>query len=147
MRIPMMLTRRNGTTIKNIPRVDPGARQPSRVAVTVTRLEDSSRVALSIGSDATNLVRSYDIPLRQFLQLVAAVVTADDLAPAGIAPGAASPAVLRAAAEIAARRPATKARQLSCLSAARCVGARISGCDTRGRPALARGPSAGTHLY
>ncbi|MCW2931901.1 MAG: hypothetical protein JWM19_2863 [Actinomycetia bacterium] len=94
----MMLTRRNGTTIMNVPRVDPGARQPSRVAVTVTRLEDSSRVALSIGSDATNLVRSYDIPLRQFLQLVAAVVTADDLARAGIAPGAASHAVLPAAA-------------------------------------------------
>ncbi len=81
----MMLTRRNGTTIRNVPRVDPGARQPSRVAVTVTRLEDSSRVALSIGSDATNLVRSYDIPLCQFLQLVAAVVTPDDLACAGIA--------------------------------------------------------------
>ena len=81
----MMLTRRNAATIRNIPRVDPGARQPSRVAVTVTRLEDSSRVALSIGSDATNLVRSYDIPLCQFLQLVAAVVTADDLACAGIA--------------------------------------------------------------
>jgi hypothetical protein len=80
----MMLTRRTGATIRNVPRVDPGARQPSRVAVTVTRTEDSSRVALSIGSDATNLVRSYDIPLRQFLQLVAAVVTADDLASAGI---------------------------------------------------------------
>jgi hypothetical protein len=80
----MMLTRRNVATIRNVPRVDPGARQPSRVAVTVTRLEDSSRVALSIGSDATNLVRSYDIPLREFLQLVAAVVTADDLAAAGI---------------------------------------------------------------
>jgi len=82
---PMMLTRRNAATIRNIPRVDAGARQPSQVAVTVTRLEDSSRVGLSIGSDATNLVRSYDIPLRQFLQLVAAVVTADDLAWAGIA--------------------------------------------------------------
>lgn len=105
----MMLTRRNGTTIMNVPRVDPGARQSSRVAVTVTRLEDSSRVALSIGSDATNLVRSYDIPLRQFLQLVAAVVTADDLARAGIAPGAASPAAVGAAAELAARRPGTKA--------------------------------------
>jgi hypothetical protein len=81
----MMLTRRNGATIRNIPRVDPAARQPSRVAVTVTRVEDSSRVALSIGSDATNLVRSYDIPLCQFLELVAAVVTADDLAYAGIA--------------------------------------------------------------
>jgi hypothetical protein len=81
----MMLTRRNAVTIRNIPRVDPGARQPSRVAVTVTRVADSSRVALSIGSDATNLVRSYDIPLSQFLQLVAAVVTADDLAYAGIA--------------------------------------------------------------
>jgi hypothetical protein len=106
----MMLTRRNGTTIKNIPRVDPGARQPSRVAVTVTRLEDSSRVALSIGSDATNLVRSYDIPLCQFLQLVAAVVTADDLACAGIAPGAASHAAVPAAAdgELAAT-PATPA--------------------------------------
>jgi hypothetical protein len=119
----MMLTRRNGTTITNVPRVDPGARQSSRVAVTVTRLEDSSRVALSIGSDATNLVRSYDIPLHQFLQLVAAVVTADDLARAGIAPGAASPAAVGAAAELAARRPGTKAGQLSCLSAARCVGA------------------------
>ena len=93
----MMLTRRNGTTIRNIPRVDPGARQPSRVAVTVTRLEDSSRVALSIGSDATNLVRSYDIPLSQFLQLVAAVVTADDLACAGIAPELASRAAVPAA--------------------------------------------------
>jgi hypothetical protein len=81
---PMMLSRRNGATIRNVPRVDPGARQPSRAAVTVTRVEDSSRVALSIGSDATNLVRTYDIPLRQFLQLVAAVVTADDLASAGI---------------------------------------------------------------
>lgn len=80
----MMLNRRTGATIRDIPRVDPGARQPSRAAVTVTRTEDSSRVALSIGSDATNLVRSYDIPLRQFLQLVAAVVTADDLASAGI---------------------------------------------------------------
>ena len=80
----MMLTQRNGATIRNIPRVDPGARQASRVDLTVTRLEDSTRVALSIGSDATNLVRSYDIPLRQFLQLVAAVVTADDLAGAGI---------------------------------------------------------------
>jgi len=98
-----MLTRRNGTTIMNVPRVDPGARQPSRVAVTVTRLEDSSRVALSIGSDATNLVRSYDIPLRQFLQLVAAVVTADDLARAGIAPEAASPAAVPAAAGTGAR--------------------------------------------
>jgi hypothetical protein len=85
----MMLTRRNGATIRNIPRVDAGAHQPSQVAVTVTRLEDSSRVALSIGSDTTNLVRSYDIPLRQFLRLVAAVVTADDLACAGIV-GAAS---------------------------------------------------------
>ncbi len=66
--------------------------------VTVTRLEDSSRVALSIGSDATNLVRSYDIPLCQFLQLVAAVVTADDLACAGIAPGTASHAAVPAAA-------------------------------------------------
>jgi hypothetical protein len=80
----MMLTRRNAATISNIPRVDPGARQPSRVAVTVARVEDSSRIALSIGSDATNLVRSYDIPLGQFLRLVAAVVTADDLAAAGI---------------------------------------------------------------
>jgi hypothetical protein len=92
----MMLTRRNGTTIMNVPRVDPGARQPSRVAVTVTRFEDSGRVALSIGSDATNLVRSYDIPLRQFLQLVAAVVTADDLAQAGIAHGTVSPGALGA---------------------------------------------------
>jgi len=82
----MMLTRHNSTTIRNIPRVDPSARQPSRVAVTVTRLDGSSRVALSIGSDTTNLVRSYDIPLRQFLQLVAAVVTPDDLTHAGIAP-------------------------------------------------------------
>src|SRR5579862_2596549 len=81
---PMMLTRRTSATIRNISRVDPGARQPSQAAVTVTRVEGSSRVALSIGSDATNLVRSYDIPLRQFLQLVAAVVTADDLASAGI---------------------------------------------------------------
>ena len=81
----MMLSRRSGATIRNILRVDPAARRPSQVDVTVTRLEDSSRVALSIGSDATNLVRSYDIPLRQFLQLVAAVVTADDLAYAGIA--------------------------------------------------------------
>jgi hypothetical protein len=81
---PMMLTRRYAATIRNILRVDPGARQSSRVAVTVTRLADSSRVALSIGSDATNLVRSYDIPLYQFLQLVAAVVTPDDLASAGI---------------------------------------------------------------
>ena len=80
-----MLTRRSGATIRNVPRVDPGARTPSQVAVTVTRLEDSARIALSIGSDATNLVRSYDIPLRQFLQLVAAVVTADDLACAGFA--------------------------------------------------------------
>jgi hypothetical protein len=79
----MMLTRRNGATIRNVPRVDPGARQLSRVAVTISRVEDSSRVALSIGSDATNLVRSYDIPLCQFLQLVAAVVTADELAHAG----------------------------------------------------------------
>src|SRR5258708_17969063 len=97
MRIPMMLTRRNGTTIMNVPRVDPGARQPSRVAVTVTRLEDSSRVALSIGSDATNLVRSYDIPLRQLLQLVAALVTADDLACAALPPGAASHVAVPAA--------------------------------------------------
>lgn len=82
----MMLTRQNGTTIRNIPRVDPGVRQPSRVAVTVTRLDGSSRIALSIGSDTTNLVRSYDIPLRQFLQLVAAVVSPADLAHAGIAP-------------------------------------------------------------
>jgi len=82
----MMMTRRNGTTIRNIPRVDPGARQPSRVAVTIARLDGSSRVALSIGSDTTSLVRSYDIPLGQFLQLVAAVVTPDDLAQAGIAP-------------------------------------------------------------
>jgi hypothetical protein len=82
----MMLTRRNGTTIRNIPRVDPGTRQPSRVAVTVTRLDGSSRVALSIGSDTSNLVRSYDIPLRQFLELVTAVITPDDLARAGIAP-------------------------------------------------------------
>jgi len=81
----MMLIRRNGATIRNVPRVDPGARQASRADLTVTRLADSSRVALSIGSDATNLVRSYDIPLHQFLQLVAAVVTADDLAGAGIA--------------------------------------------------------------
>ena len=80
----MMLTRR--ATIRNIPRVDTGVRQPSRVAVTVTRLDGSSRVALSIGSDTTNLVRSYDIPLCQFLQLVAAVVTPGDLARAGIAP-------------------------------------------------------------
>jgi hypothetical protein len=80
----MMLTRRNSATIRNIPRVDPGARQPSQAAVTVTRVEGSSRVALSIGSDATNLVRRYDIPLHQFLQLVAAVITADDLASAGI---------------------------------------------------------------
>ena len=83
----MMLTRRNGATIRNIPRVDPGTRQPSRVAVTVTRLDGSSRVALSIGSDTSNLVRSYDIPLRQFLELVAAVITPDDLARAGIASG------------------------------------------------------------
>ena len=82
----MMLTRQNGTTIRNIPRVDPNVRQPSRVAVTVTRLDGSSRVALSIGSDTTNLVRSYDIPVQQFLQLVAAVVTPDDLVHAGIAP-------------------------------------------------------------
>ena len=80
----MMLTRRNGATIRNVSRVDPGARQPAQVAVTITRVADSSRVALSIGSDTTNLVRSYDIPLCQFLQLVAAVVTADDLASAGI---------------------------------------------------------------
>jgi hypothetical protein len=107
----MMLTRRNGTTIRNIPRVDPGARQPSRVAVTVTRLEDSSRVALSIGSDATTLVRSYDIPLSQFLQLVAAVVTADDLACAGIAPELASRAAVpaaTAATELVALDPAGK---------------------------------------
>jgi hypothetical protein len=82
----MMLTRQNGTTIRNIPRVDPGVHQPSRVAVTVTRLDGSSRIALSIGSDTTNLVRSYDIPLGQFLQLVAAVVSPADLAHAGIAP-------------------------------------------------------------
>jgi hypothetical protein len=81
----MMLTRRSGTTIRNISRVDPGTRQPARVAVTVTRLDGSSRVALSIGSDTTSLVRSYDIPLGQFLQLVASVVTPDDLARAGIA--------------------------------------------------------------
>src|ERR1700722_5042126 len=80
----MMLTRQNGTTIRNIPRVDPGVRPPSRVAVTVTRLDGSSRIALSIGSDTTNLVRSYDIPLGQFLQLVAAVVSPPDLAHAGI---------------------------------------------------------------
>jgi hypothetical protein len=82
----MMLARHKGTTIRNIPRVDPSARQPSRVAVTVTRLDGSSRVALSIGSDTTNMVRSYDIPLRQFLQLVAAVLTPDDLAHAVITP-------------------------------------------------------------
>ena len=82
----MMMTRRSGTTIRNIPRVDPGARQQSRVAVTIARLDGSSRVALSIGSDTTSLVRSYDIPLGQFLRLVAAVVTPDDLAQAGIAP-------------------------------------------------------------
>ena len=80
----MMLTRHNGITIRNIPRIDPSVRQPSRVAVTVTRLDGSSRIALSIGSDTTNLVRSYDIPLGQFLQLVAAVVTPADLARAGI---------------------------------------------------------------
>jgi hypothetical protein len=79
-----MLTR-NGTTIRNIARTDPGPRQPGRVAVTISRLEGSSRVALSIGGDATSLVRSYDIPIGQFLQLVASVVTADDLARAGIA--------------------------------------------------------------
>lgn len=82
----MMLTRSTGTTIRNISRVGPGVRQPSRVAVTVTRLDGSGRIALSIGSDTTNLVRSYDIPLRQFLQLVAAVVTPEDLAHAWIAP-------------------------------------------------------------
>jgi hypothetical protein len=81
----MMMTRRSGTTIRNIPRVDPAARQASRVAVTIARLDGSSRVALSIASDTTSLVRSYDIPLGQFLQLVAAVVTPDDLAQAGIA--------------------------------------------------------------
>ena len=102
----MMLSRRNGATIKNIPRVDPGARQPSRAAVTVTRIEDSSRVALSIGSDTTNLVRIYDIPLRQFLHLVAAVVTADDLAAAGIVvPGRLqSPPSVVACEELAATR-------------------------------------------
>lgn len=83
----MMLTRRTGATIRNIPRTDPGTRQPSRVAVTISRLDGSSRVALSIGSGTTSLVRSYDIPLRQFLQLVAAVITPEDLARAGILPG------------------------------------------------------------
>jgi hypothetical protein len=81
----MMLTRR-GTTIRNIPRIDPGTRQPGQVAVTVARLDGSSRVALSIGSDTTSLIRSYDIPIGQFLQLVASVVTPDDLARAGMAP-------------------------------------------------------------
>ena len=62
-------------------------RQPSRVAVTVTRVDGSSRVALSIGSDTTNLVRSYDIPLGQFLQLVArGELHPDDLTQAAIAP-------------------------------------------------------------
>jgi hypothetical protein len=81
---PMMLTR-HGTTIRNIPRVDAGTRQPGRVAVSVTRVDGSSRVALSIGSDTTSIVRSYDIPLGQFLRLVASVITPDDLARAGIA--------------------------------------------------------------
>src|SRR6266404_3974172 len=80
----MMLTRRTGATIRNIPRTDPGSRQPSRAAVTVTRVDGSSRVALSIGSDTTSIVRSYDIPVHQFVQLVAAVITPDDLARAGI---------------------------------------------------------------
>jgi len=89
----MMLTRRTGATIRNIPRTDPGTRLPSRVAVTVSRLDGSSRVALSIGSDTTSLIRSYDIPLRQFLQLVAAVITPDDLARAGICPEQPEPPV------------------------------------------------------
>jgi hypothetical protein len=86
----MMLTRR-GTTIRNIPRTDPGARQPGQVAVTVARLDGSSRVALSIGSDTTSLIRSYDIPIGQFLRLVTSVITPDDLARAGIAAAAPTP--------------------------------------------------------
>src|SRR5260370_23417792 len=79
-----MLPGRTGATIGNLPRPAPGARQPSRAAVTVSRLDGSSRLALSIGSDTTSIVRSYDIPVHQFLQLVAAVITPDDLARAGI---------------------------------------------------------------